>query len=97
MYASADTGKGFGSACPAGMVGVSGGGDGGKALKNLVQGWATGAIANNGIDRLCLRDHVEWVCVARAVGAPGAPNVAGVSVLLEQTSWMSRFECLVSP
>ena len=50
VYASADTGIGYGSACPEGPVSFSTGGTGGETLTNLAQGWVSGAIINDGIE-----------------------------------------------
>jgi hypothetical protein len=49
VYASASFANGFDSSCPNAWVALSGGGDDGKTLIDLVDGWASGGIANYGL------------------------------------------------
>ena len=50
LYASSDTGVGWGGVCPAATVNIASGGAGSNTLAALVQGWANGSLANNGIE-----------------------------------------------
>jgi hypothetical protein len=50
MWASGNTGVGFGGACPANWVQFSGGGSGSNTLTGLVQSWADGTATNRGLE-----------------------------------------------
>jgi Fibronectin type III domain len=49
-WASANTGVGFGGACPQNWVQFSTGGTGGQTLTNLVQDWTNGTATNHGLE-----------------------------------------------